>query len=177
MASKRIAKELKSLEKEDPFYSFGAGPIRGDLFNWHATIMGPADSPYAGGVFRVAIRFPPDYPFSPPKLACQGFVFNRSPFCCPKSRNVNLIMYQMVTFRTKVFHPNISDCGIICLDILKEMWSPCLTISKVLLSISSMLTDPNPEDPVQHEIASMYKNDKAKYESTARYWTQKYAMW
>ncbi|KAK8560896.1 hypothetical protein V6N13_026331 [Hibiscus sabdariffa] len=109
--------------------------------------MGPPDSPYAGGVFLVSIHFPPDYPFKPPK----------------------------VSFRTKVFHPNINSNGSICLDILKEQWSPALTISKVLLSICSLLTDPNPDDPLVPEIAHMYKTDKNKYETTARSWTQNLA--
>ncbi|KAL0370863.1 UNVERIFIED_CONTAM: Ubiquitin-conjugating enzyme E2, partial [Sesamum angustifolium] len=100
---------------------------------------GGSDSPYAGGVFLVSIHFPPDYPFKPPKVA----------------------------FRTKVFHPNINSNGSICLDILKEQWSPALTISKVLLSICSLLTDPNPDDPLVPEIAHMYKTDRAKYEATA----------
>ncbi|KAL6195295.1 hypothetical protein ACLB2K_030915 [Fragaria x ananassa] len=147
MASKRILKELKDLQK-DPPTSCSAGPVAEDMFHWQATIMGPADSPYAGGVFLVSIHFPPDYPFKPPKVA----------------------------FRTKVFHPNINSNGSICLDILKEQWSPALTISKVLLSICSLLTDPNPDDPLVPEIAHMYKTDRAKYESTARSWTQKYAM-
>ncbi|TXG62985.1 hypothetical protein EZV62_009979 [Acer yangbiense] len=133
--------ELKSL---DTFRC----PVAEDMFHWQATIMGPSDSPYAGGVFLVTIHFPPDYPFKPPKVA----------------------------FRTKVFHPNINSNGSICLDILKEQWSPALTISKVLLSICSLLTDPNPDDPLVPEIAHMYKTDRAKYESTARSWTQKYAM-
>uniref|UniRef100_UPI003F884CAF ubiquitin-conjugating enzyme E2 n=1 Tax=Cysteiniphilum litorale TaxID=2056700 RepID=UPI003F884CAF len=147
MASKRILKELKDLQ-EDPPTSCSAGPVAEDMFHWQATIMGPTDSPYAGGVFLVTIHFPPDYPFKPPKVA----------------------------FRTKVFHPNINSNGSICLDILKEQWSPALTISKVLLSICSLLTDPNPDDPLVPEIAHMYKTDKNKYESTARSWTQKYAM-
>ncbi|KAH8518343.1 hypothetical protein H0E87_000262 [Populus deltoides] len=124
------------------------GPVADDMFHWQATIMGPADSPFAGGVFLVSIHFPPDYPFKPPK----------------------------VSFRTKVFHPNINSNGSICLDILKEQWSPALTISKVLLSICSLLTDPNPDDPLVPEIAHMYKTDRFKYETTARSWTQKYAM-
>ncbi|XP_019461676.1 PREDICTED: ubiquitin-conjugating enzyme E2-17 kDa-like isoform X1 [Lupinus angustifolius] len=147
MASKRILKELKDLQK-DPPTSCSAGPVAEDMFHWQATIMGPADSPYAGGVFLVSIHFPPDYPFKPPKVA----------------------------FRTKVFHPNINSNGSICLDILKEQWSPALTISKVLLSICSLLTDPNPDDPLVPEIAHMYKTDRTKYEATARSWTQKYAM-
>ncbi|EMS63383.1 Ubiquitin-conjugating enzyme E2 28 [Triticum urartu] len=158
MASKRILKELKDLQR-DPPTSCSAGPVAEDMFHWQATIMGPSESPYAGGVFLVTIHFPPDYPFKPPKVA----------------------------FKTKVFHPNINSNGSICLDILKEQWSPALTVSKlhvyltspyfqVLLSICSLLTDPNPDDPLVPEIAHMYKSDRAKYESTARSWTQKYAM-
>ncbi|XP_022727798.1 ubiquitin-conjugating enzyme E2-17 kDa-like isoform X1 [Durio zibethinus] len=162
MASKRITKELKDLQKDPPvscsaglyINSFVSvlclftGPAGDDMFHWQATIMGPADSPYAGGVFLVSIHFPPDYPFKPPKLS----------------------------FKTKVYHPNINSNGSICLDILKEQWSPALTVSKVLLSICSLLTDPNPDDPLVPEIAHTYKTDRAKYESTARAWTQKYAM-
>ncbi|MFQ6632215.1 hypothetical protein Gotur_009986 [Gossypium turneri] len=171
MASKRILKELKDLQK-DPPTSCSAGPVAEDMFHWQATIMGPADSPYAGGVFQVTIHFPPDYPFKPPKLAkfpCSfstlilGYLFC-TPLCIE------------VAFRTKVFHPNINSNGSICLDILKEQWSPALTISKVLLSICSLLTDPNPDDPLVPEIAHMYKTDRNKYETTARSWTQKYAM-
>ncbi|KAH0888914.1 hypothetical protein HID58_051343 [Brassica napus] len=147
MASKRINKELRDLQR-DPPVSCSAGPVGDDMFHWQATIMGPTDSPFSGGVFLVSIHFPPDYPFKPPK----------------------------VSFRTKVYHPNINSNGSICLDILKEQWSPALTISKVLLSICSLLTDPNPDDPLVPEIAHTYKTDRVKYESTARSWTQKYAM-
>ena len=111
--------------------------------------MGPDDSPYAGGVFFLNIHFPTDYPFKPPKC----------------------------NFTTRIYHPNINSNGSICLDILKDQWSPALTISKVLLSISSLLTDANPDDPLVPEIAHIYKTDRPKYEATAREWTRKYAMW
>ncbi|WVZ97058.1 hypothetical protein U9M48_042621 [Paspalum notatum var. saurae] len=175
MASKRILKELKDLQK-DPPTSCSAGPVGEDMFHWQATIMGPSDSPYAGGVFLVSIHFPPDYPFKPPKaikeeMKCCFFYVQSA-----KDTVVIVATYIEVAFKTKVFHPNINSNGSICLDILKEQWSPALTVSKVLLSICSLLTDPNPDDPLVPEIAHMYKVDRSKYETTARSWTQKYAM-
>ncbi|CAG0885257.1 unnamed protein product [Darwinula stevensoni] len=106
------------------------------------------DSPYQGGVFFLTIHFPTDYPFKPPKVA----------------------------FTTRIYHPNINSNGSICLDILRSQWSPALTISKVLLSICSLLCDPNPDDPLVPEIARIYKTDKQKYNELAREWTRKYAM-
>ncbi|KAL3894351.1 MAG: hypothetical protein SGCHY_005324, partial [Lobulomycetales sp.] len=147
MALKRINKELQDLGR-DPPSSCSAGPAGDDLFHWQATIMGPGESPYSGGVYFLSIHFPTDYPFKPPK----------------------------VNFSTRIYHPNINANGSICLDILKDQWSPALTISKVLLSICSMLTDPNPDDPLVPEIAHVYKSDRPRYEATAREWTRKYAM-
>ena len=149
MASlKRIQKELIDLGK-DPPANCSAGPIDDkDQMHWQATIMGPDESPFAGGVYFLNIHFPTDYPFKPPKI----------------------------NFTTRIYHPNINSNGSICLDILKEQWSPALTISKVLLSISSLLTDPNPDDPLVPAIAQEYKADKSKYEASAREWTRKYAM-
>lgn len=147
MASKRINKELQEINN-DPPTNCSAGPVGNDLFHWNAVLMGPPDSPFEQGVFRLNIHFPSDYPFKPPK----------------------------VTFTTKIYHPNINSNGAICLDILKNQWSPALTISKVLLSISSLMDDPNPDDPLVPDIAQQYKINKDKYKQIAREWTKKYAI-
>ena len=110
--------------------------------------MGPDDSPYQGGVFFLNVQFPTDYPFKPPKLL----------------------------FTTRIYHPNINSNGSICLDILKDQWSPALTISKILLSISSLLTDANPKDPLVSEIAQIYTTDKPRYDNIAREWTRRFAI-
>ena len=147
MASlKPITREFTNFNK-DPPTNCSAGPEGDDLYHWTATIMGPEGSPYYGGVFYLNITFPSNYPFKPPKIA----------------------------FITKIYHPNINSSGGICLDILKDNWSPALTISKVLLSICSLLTDPNPDDPLVPEIARKFKDNRVQYEITAREWTQCYA--
>ncbi|XP_003963782.1 ubiquitin-conjugating enzyme E2 D2 [Takifugu rubripes] len=147
MSFKRIEKELRDFWR-DPPSSCSAGPQENDMFHWKATITGPMDSPYQGGIFSLGVYFPTDYPFKPPKVA----------------------------FTTRIYHPNINSNGNICLDILRTQWSPALTISKVLLSICSLLCDPNPDDPLVPDIAHIYKTDREQYNKTAREWTQKYAM-
>jgi len=148
MALRRLQREYSEIQ-QDPPSNCTAGPVSdADFFTWKAMILRPAESPFQGGVFNLTIRFPSDYPFKPP----------------------------IVTFSTKIYHPNINAAGGICLDILKQQWSPALTISKVLLSILSLLTDANPNDPLVPEIANIYKTNRAEYEQVAREWTQLYAQ-
>ena len=146
MALRRIEKELIDLRK-DPSLNCSAGPEGADMFACEACIFGPEDSPYAGGVFILNIQFPVEYPFRAPHFK----------------------------FKTRIYHPNINSAGLICLDILKGEWSPALTVGKVLLSICSLLTDPNPKDPFVAEAAEMYMNDREAYDEKARLWTLRYA--
>ncbi|RHY16840.1 hypothetical protein DYB25_006009 [Aphanomyces astaci] len=112
------------------------------------TIRGPAGTPYEGGHFVLEINIPKTYPFEPPK----------------------------VRFDTKIWHPNISSqTGAICLDILKDAWSPALTIKTTLLSIQALLSAAEPTDPQDAEVARMYINDKDRFNNTAAFWTQSYA--
>ena len=143
---KRIQKELADFMK-DPVLNCSAGPKGNDITEWRATITGPSATPYAGGLFSLSINFPKDYPFKPPH----------------------------VKFITPIYHCNVNNRGAICLDILKGEWSPALTISKVLLSICSLLADPNPDDPLVGEIARLYKKRRVEHDSKAREWTIQHA--
>ena len=124
-----------------------AGPKGDNLFEWTSTILGPPGSPYEGGIFFLDINFGQDYPFKPPK----------------------------VVFKTRIYHCNVNSQGVICLDILKQNWSPALTISKVLLSICSLLSDCNPHDPLVATIAQEYLTNRTEHDRNARIWTKRFA--
>jgi len=143
---KRIIKESERLVKE-PVQGISATPHEDNLRYFDVTIDGPSQSPYEGGVFKLELFLPDDYPMTPPK----------------------------VRFLTKIYHPNIDRLGRICLDVLKSNWSPALQIRTILLSIQALLGAPNPDDPLANDVAQAWKEDQSKAINTAREWTQQYA--
>jgi len=114
---------------------------------WYFYLQGPQDTIYNSGKFKLKFEFTKDYPYSPP----------------------------YVTFLTRIYHPNINALGQICLDILKDQWSPILTTSKVLLSICSLLSEPNAEDPLEIEIANLMKTDYNKFKENVKEYIDKYS--
>ncbi|KAL4455086.1 hypothetical protein ABPG74_006468 [Tetrahymena malaccensis] len=126
---KRIVKELETIQKEtDPNFKAKVFPAENDIMNWKVLLIGPEGTTYNYGVFMLYITFPVDYPFKPPRTR----------------------------FITPIYHPNISSQGHMCLDILKDQWSPALTIQKSLNSFLSLMSDPNPNDALDSTIAAQY---------------------
>jgi len=151
MASNRIAlsrlrKELDDIQK-NPSAELSVGPSGEDMFRWEGILNGPPDSPYAGGAFKFTIEFPREYPMKPPK----------------------------VKFVTRVYHPNISDTGHICVDILNHNWTSVYTVSQIMLSISSLLTDPNPSSALNVQSARLYQRNREAYNREVKKWVKKYA--
>uniref|UniRef100_A0A2K5ZTJ8 E2 ubiquitin-conjugating enzyme n=1 Tax=Mandrillus leucophaeus TaxID=9568 RepID=A0A2K5ZTJ8_MANLE len=141
LSSKTTAKlstSAKRIQKELAQITLDPSPnCRDNIYEWRSTILGPPGSVYEGGVFFLDITFSSDYPFKPPK----------------------------VTFHIRIYHCNINSQGVICLDILKDNWSPALTISKVLLSICSLLTDSTPY------LTNSTEHDRIARQRTKRYTT------
>ena len=142
----RIIKETERLMKE-PIVGIYASPSETNPRHFNVQISGPSQTPYEGGLFSAELYLPEEYPMVPPK----------------------------VLFRTKIFHPNIDKLGRICLDILKDKWSPALQIRAVLLSIQALMSAPNLDDPLDEEIANFWKSNEAGAIQKAKEWTLQFA--
>lgn len=117
-----------------------AGPSGDDLFKWDAILEGPDNSVWEGAILRLELEFPQDFPHSPPQ----------------------------VKFLTKMFHPNVYGDGRLCLDLLRTQWSPSTDVRGLLVSIQSLLTDPNPNSPANPEAAELYQKDRMTYDARVR---------
>ncbi|KAF5269244.1 hypothetical protein FQR65_LT02545 [Abscondita terminalis] len=145
--TRRILVETKNLNK-DPPPGISAVADESNCRYFYVVMAGPKGSPYEGGLFKLEMFLPENYPLSPPS----------------------------VRFLTKIYHPNIDKLGRICLDILKDQWSPALQMRTVLLSIQALLSSPNPDDPLANDVAIMWKSNEAKAILTAYQWTREYAI-
>lgn len=103
-------------------------------------MFGPYETPWEGGVFRLRLTFPAQYPEKPPS----------------------------VRFLSKMFHPNVYPDGELCLDIIQDKWSPVYTVSTILTSIQSLLSDPNTSSPANPEASKLFSSDLRSYRKRVR---------
>ncbi|KAG8764259.1 hypothetical protein FRC15_007698 [Serendipita sp. 397] len=144
---RRLQKEIADL-RADPHSKVTIELVDDSLLHLIGTFVGPPDTPYEGGTYEVDIQIPQTYPFAPPKMK----------------------------FLTKLYHPNVSSAsGAICLDILKDAWSPVLTLKSTMISLQSLLCSPEPKDPQDAEVAKHYLTSRDSFNETAKYWAEIYA--
>ncbi|KAJ5923808.1 Ubiquitin-conjugating enzyme E2 pex4 [Penicillium verhagenii] len=145
--TQRLLRELKDYVKSPNEALLHLGPIdEEDLLRWEAVLKGVNGSPYAGGLWHLRIAIPHNYPLAPPTI----------------------------NFTTRISHPNISfTTGEICLTLLtSEHWSPVYTLSSTLTAIQQLLTDPQPDSPLNVDVAALLRDgDLPAWESVVRYWT------
>eukprot|EP00916_Digyalum_oweni_P014118 GHVL01023149.1.p1 GENE.GHVL01023149.1~~GHVL01023149.1.p1 ORF type:complete len:150 (+),score=23.92 GHVL01023149.1:58-507(+) len=147
MIPKRIEKETLKLQQEPP-PNISAVPYPDNYRHFNVDVLGPQGTPYEDGHYKLELFLPEGYPMEPPKAR----------------------------FLTKIYHPNIDKLGRICLDVLKDKWSPALQIRTVLLSIQALLSAPEPDDPLDTTVAERFKTDRKGAENEARNWNKRYAM-
>lgn len=143
----RIWEEWNAIWR-NPVSNVMIGLKNGNIRNWNVTITGPQNTPYYGGLFFIEIEFTNSYPNEPP-------VFR---------------------FKTKIYHPNISEDGEICLNILKKTYTPNTSIGTMISSLNYLLSEPNPHDPLRGNIAWQYFENRAQFEECAKKCTLEFAM-
>jgi len=139
-SKQRLMSDYKEMVSEPPEGCSAAPASESNLFVWNASIIGPDESPWEGGIYGLRLQFPEQYPSKPPK----------------------------VRFTCEMFHPNVYSDGTLCLDIIQDQWSPIYTTSTILTSIQSLLTDPNPNSPANPEAAKMFTSSPKEYKKRVR---------
>lgn len=151
MMAKRMARELGLLSRSPPPGIAAWMKEEGRVDVLEAEISGAKGTPYEGGIFRLEVGIPPEYPLQPPR----------------------------VRFVTRIYHPNIDDAGRICLDTLnmppKGAWKPSLNIATMLASVQLLMAEPNPDDGLMVDITEEYKTSRETFEAKARALTAKHA--
>jgi ubiquitin-conjugating enzyme E2 A len=145
-AKRRLMKDLKAMKTEETKTIF-AEPLEDDLLTWSAVILGPEGTPFEDGTFSLILTFKESYPQDPPHIR----------------------------FVSEMFHPNIYPDGELCLDILGSRWCPNYDVLAVLISIQSLLNDPNVKSPANADAAHLFSSDTLEYhrrirESVERSW-------
>lgn len=143
-AQRRLMQDYRTFQinlAEGASSGITATPVDNNFFHWHAVISGPCDTAWEGGLFKLDLLFGDDYPFSPPT----------------------------VRFRTKnVFHPNVYVDGNICMDTLKSSWQSSLNVEALLVSIQSLLSDPNPNSAANGAAARLLTENRSAYDEKIR---------
>lgn len=173
VASKRLFQEYKHLTN-DPPDGITAGPVNeDDLFVWEAMIQGPEDTPYEGGVFPAELKFPKDYPLMPPtmRFLCDVWHPNGTDQC----HQVQQPQAHQLTIN------QVYTNGTVCISILhapgddpnhyeqaSERWSPIQSVEKILISVMSMIAEPNDESPANVDAARMWRERRGEFEKRVR---------
>ncbi|EDV29319.1 Ubiquitin-conjugating enzyme E2 L3 [Trichoplax sp. H2] len=146
-ATRRLTKELAELKKNEINGFRDIKVNETNILNWQGLIV-PNSAPYNKGAFKIEITYPAEYPFKPPKI----------------------------TFKTRIYHPNIDEKGQVCLPIVSpENWKPATKTDQIIFSLIALINDPEPEHPLRTDIAEEYSKDRKKFMRSAEDFTRKYA--
>lgn len=172
VAAKRLFQEYKSLLTNPPD-GITAGPVNeDDLFIWEALIQGPEGTPFEGGIFPAELKFPKDYPLNPPKMKFLGEIWHPNgkisslESCQVFACTDNSLVYTNGEVCISILHPPGDDPN--HYESASERWSPIQSVEKILISVMSMLAEPNDESPANVEAAKMWRERRPEFEKRVR---------